>query len=121
LPLRPERDAQGEVKVYSIRYRSFAPTRGLHPLLPAQAPLGLTLRAPGCSEGWQVQWHEWQPQGESYPGLPADLQDARQRRNERLTCEAITLTTPAVKAPERGAEVQGLCLGDYCLDLRFSL
>jgi len=121
LPLRPERDAQGEVKVYSIRYRSFAPTRGLHPLLPAQAPLGLTLRAPGCSEGWRVQWHEWQPQGESYPGLPADLQDARQRRNERLTCEAITLTTPAVKAPERGAEVQGLCLGDYCLDLRFSL
>jgi hypothetical protein len=41
LPLRRERDGRGELGVFGLRYRSFVPGWGLHPALPAQAPLRL--------------------------------------------------------------------------------
>ena len=43
LPLRPERDSRGDLKVFGVRYASFAPRSGLHPVLGSQAPLAAAL------------------------------------------------------------------------------
>jgi uncharacterized protein (DUF2126 family) len=113
LPLRRERDGRGELAVFGLRYRSFVPGWGLHPALPAQAPLRLRLRHPDFAADHLVTLHEWRPDGEGYAGLPADLAAAAARRAERVTLEVLP-RDPAT--PERPAPVAGL--GPYCLDLR---
>ena len=113
LPLRREGDGLGELGVFGLRYRSFVPGWGLHPALPAQAPLRLRLRHPEQATDHLVTLHEWRPDGAGYAGLPADLAAAAARRAERVTLEALP-RDPAV--PVRPAPVRGL--GPFCLDLR---
>jgi uncharacterized protein (DUF2126 family) len=128
LPLRRERDADGELRVYGIRYRSFAPAWGLHPALPAQAPVTLRLRHPALAEERVVTLHEWRPDGEAYPGLPADLDDAARRRAQRVTvCSAPPMPEAFGaggdgRAPRAGSggDRWALGLGPYCADLRYA-
>jgi uncharacterized protein (DUF2126 family) len=85
LPMAEDADAQGPVRVFGLRYRSFVPRPGLHPNLPAQTPLRLLLRHADRDDDLCVTLHEWQPDGEAYPGLPDDLEQADRRRAERIT------------------------------------
>jgi len=119
LPLRLENDRQGALKVFGLRYRSFAPAKGLHPTLPCQAPLTLTLRHPSLATQYTVQLHEWQPQGECYDGLPQDLSQAEARRKERLTiAESEASCIPGKPLAQTASGTPGLRA--YSLDLRYT-
>jgi uncharacterized protein (DUF2126 family) len=116
LPWREERDERGELRVYGLRYRSFAPAWGLHPSLGPQAPLQLLLCHP-ARPAQVVTLHEWRPDNEAYPGLPVDLDEAGRRRAERVTvCEAPPSEAPA--GPAAG-DVAPPGVGAYCVDLRY--
>jgi uncharacterized protein (DUF2126 family) len=112
LPMRPEQDELGALKVYGLRYRSFVPTWGLHPALGAQTPVSLLLRHPAQDIDHGVTLHEWPPAGEAYDGLPQDLAEARRRRAERAVVQVVPRTAAAA-TPARAA-----LAGPYCLDLR---
>lgn len=113
LPMRPERDAQGEVRVFGLRYRAFVPRWGLHPALESQAPLRLRLRHPEQPTDTCITLHEWRPDGQAYTGLPEDLAQAAARRAERISVE------PAPQDSDWTARVApSLGLGPYHLDLR---
>ena len=113
VPLRDEQDERGALRVMGLRYRSFVPWTGLHPGIGAQAPVELTLLPPAGSNALRITLHEWQPQGAPYQGLPATLDEAGKRRNERFVVEEL-LFDPAdeILVPPSHA------LSDYCLDLR---
>ena len=113
LPMRHETDARGEVQVFGVRYRSFVPSWGLHPALPAQAPVHLLLRHPGHAVDHRVSLHEWRPDGGAYTGLPEGLAEASERRTERVALEVVP--RDATGAPRAAP---GHALGAYCLDLR---
>lgn len=114
LPWRLEDDPQGLAKVFGLRYRSFVPWQGLHPALPAQGPLSLTLWHPAHADALHATLHDWRPSGGGYDGLPADLAEAAARRAERCVVEPAsppapeTLHTPPPEA-----------LTPYALDLRW--
>lgn len=120
LPMRTECDRRGELKVYGLRYRRFAPAQGLHPSLGPQAPLSFLVRYPGQQVDYRISLHEWEPYGAAYPGLPEDLADAEFRRRQRVTVEKIgkeDVVDPVAasrSAPHRG-------VGEYCVDLRFAI
>lgn len=120
LPLRHERDSRSALKVFGIRYASFVPSSGLHPTLTAQTPLTLVLRHADQSTGYTIALHEWQPDGQAYPGLPADLTDARERRATRI---AVAAEDRAPMSPEQASsnETHLPCpgLSDYSLDRRY--
>ncbi|HSQ70823.1 MAG TPA: transglutaminase family protein, partial [Rubrivivax sp.] len=113
LPLRREHDALGEVAVFGLRYRSFVPMRGLHPMLGAQVPVQLLLHHPSLLTDHCVSLHEWQPAGEAYDGLPQDLAEASRRRAERLTVVNVARELRPTAPPQ---PTQGL--SPYALDLR---
>ncbi len=113
LPMRHERDGQGALQVFGLRYRSFIPTWGLHPTLGVQAPVRLVLRHPDHPEDYLVTLHEWHPDGVAYPGLPLDLAAASQRRAERVTLEVVPRDSTCA---QRSAPAHGL--SPFCLDLR---
>ena len=110
LPWRDEEDAYGPLKVFSIRYRSFTPSTGLHPTLHDQSPVTIHLQHPGLADVRALTLHEWRPGNLPYDGLPTDLADAAQRRAERL----VMSTVP----PEAPPSAASAGLGEYCLDLR---
>ncbi len=114
LPLRAECDHRGERRVGGLRYRSFVPTWSLHPALAAQTPVRLLLRHAQSGSSQVVTLHEWRADGGAYDGLPRGLDDARQRRCERVTVR------PAGAADELAAETTASrhALGGYHLDLR---
>lgn len=113
LPMRWERDGRGPLKVFGLRYRSFVPGWGLHPSLGVQTPIQLLLRHPDLSVDHRVTLHEWRPDGGGYEGLPKDLEEARGRREERVTLEVL----PRPPAPDsRSGPIPGL--DPFCLDLR---
>ncbi|MBK6470991.1 MAG: transglutaminase family protein [Betaproteobacteria bacterium] len=114
LPMRRERDADGELQVFGLRYRRFVPERGLHPRLPAQDPVRLTLRHPAQVGEYRVALYEWHPAGSAYAGLPADLDEAGKRRAERLTVEHDDGASPPAQRPGRPRS-----LSAYSLDLRW--
>jgi uncharacterized protein (DUF2126 family) len=120
LPLRPERDSRGDLMVFGVRYASFAPRSGLHPVLGSQAPLTLTLGHADHDVHYDVTLHEWRPDGEAYPGLPADLIEAGERRSARMTVVAQdrpVQTPPDVSVTEASPTSQGLTA--YSLDRRY--
>ncbi len=112
--MRTERDAQGELSVYGLRYRCFAPHLGLHPTLGSQAPLRLRLRHPQQAHDHAITLHEWRPDGAAYEGLPEDLEAARQRRAERVSVEAVA--RDAAAAADGSSPLQP---GAYAVDLRW--
>jgi uncharacterized protein (DUF2126 family) len=114
LPLRMEQDARGPAKVFGLRYRSFVPWQGLHPALPAQGPMHLSLWHPDRHEALHLSLHDWRPDGGAYPGLPGDLAEAAARRAERCVVElgaAPAVETLRPPPPE--------ALTPYTLDLRW--
>jgi uncharacterized protein (DUF2126 family) len=120
LPLRHELDDRGALQVFGVRYNSFIPRSGLHPTLEIQAPLTLKLRHQTHSTEYVVKLHEWQPEGEAYPGLPTDLTDARARRAARVTVQA---QERPVQDHSSQSSLQAippvLGLSAYSLDLRY--
>ena len=113
VPLRDEQDERGALCVMGLRYRSFVPWTGLHPGIGAQGPVVLTLVPPAGRNGLRITLHEWQPQGAPYQGLPATLEEAGKRRNERFVVEELLLDPAAEILPPPSE-----ALSDYCLDLR---
>lgn len=87
LPMRLEHDARGPAKVFGLRYRTFVQWQGLHPALPAQGPLRLTLWHPALPDALYLSLHDWRPDGGAYDGLPVDLADAAARRAARCVAE----------------------------------
>lgn len=112
LPLNDESDAAGPVRLIGLRYRSFVPWRGLHPTLPAQAPISLTVAHP-VHGAWCLKVHEWRPDGDAYAGLPTDHVEARARRDARCVLEHLEDPPPESLPPPPAA------LGDHVVDLRW--
>jgi len=116
LPLRTERDENGNLRILGLRYRAFVPWTGLHPGIGAQVPVVLTLLPPGGERGLRVTLHDWQPEAKPYDGLPDTIEEARRRTRERFVVEPLTRDQlPAALDPPAQA------LSDYCLDLRRTL
>ena len=111
LRLRPDRDAEGPLRLLGIRYRRFQPQRGLHPGIPAQTPLQLVLSHPDLPQALLVSAHEWRPDQQPYSGLPADRLEAQCRRRERFVYRFID-TPPPVRDASPSA------YGPYSFDLR---
>jgi len=113
IPLRREHDLSGAVRLAGLRYRDFAPWRGLHPGLPAQGPVNLALTHPALEEALTLSLHNWSPDGTPYDGLPENLDDATRRRTDRLVLQRVPRAAlPPVNAPPRTA------LSEYSIDLR---
>lgn len=112
-PLRRERDPAGPVLLFAVRYRSFMPSRGLHPTLAPEGPITIQLDRPDLGQAWKLTLHQWKPGGGAYPGLPSDWVESAARRQERL----------AIEVSERGSTVSPRrppsdAVTPYCLDLR---
>lgn len=119
LPWRSEHDEHGELRVYALRYRSFAPFAGLHPSLGAQTPIKLALRHPTRGLERTIVLHEWKPGNEPYPGLPDDLADAAARRSERIeVLEGMPDQSTMADDESRQRQI-ARGLGEYCFDLRY--
>lgn len=120
LPWRSEHDEHGELRVYALRYRSFAPFAGLHPSLGAQTPVTLALRHPARGLQRTIVLHEWRPGNKPYPGLPDDLDDAAARRSERVEVLEGLPDQPLPPADDASLQRQiARGLGEYCFDLRY--
>jgi uncharacterized protein (DUF2126 family) len=114
LPLRTESDGSGPVRIFGVRYRSFVPTRGLHPTLGAQGPVRLLLQNPLECEALEIALYEWRPDGAAYDGLPVDLAQAAARRAARCVARRL----PAHEVPPRREAPRG-AMTAYSLDLRY--
>lgn len=113
VPLATEGDGAGELRLTGLRYRDFAPWRGLHPTVKPHGPLTLTLVHPQVDKALLVTLFNWHPEGRAYEGLPADLHQAAARRAERLVTRGVPRTQlpPATIPPSR-------VLSGYTFDLR---
>jgi uncharacterized protein (DUF2126 family) len=112
LALREERGAHGTSCVLGLRYRAFVPWTGLHPSLPAEGLIVLTIAHPSAG-ALRLTLHPWQPEGGAYPGLPTSLEDARERRLARAVVERVEADDlPSAR------EVPVTALTPYNLDLR---
>lgn len=111
--LRQEWDGAGKVRLIGLRYRDFMPARGLHPGIPAQGPLVLTLDHPTMDTALRLTLHNWRPGGLAYDGLPDSLATAAARRAERCVIEHVRSAriTPPASPPD--AAIDG-----YTFDLR---
>jgi uncharacterized protein (DUF2126 family) len=110
--MRSEPCDHGAARVFGVRYRSFLPWIGLHPTIPAETCITLTLQHPS-GEAQQTVLHPWHPSGAPYEGLPRDLHEASLRRIER----AVTVPVAAASLPEP-REPWNPALTPHCLDLR---
>jgi len=113
LPLRSEKGPWGGARLIGVRYRDFVPWNGLHPELSAQGVLRFALSHPALEQAMVVSLYNWKPDATSYPGLPADLAEARHRREERLVVEHVPRDSllPLTLPPESA-------LSEYSVDLR---
>ncbi|MBE2212729.1 MAG: transglutaminase family protein [Opitutaceae bacterium] len=106
---------EGEVCAAGVRFRAFTLPTSFHPHIPAHAPLsiewadavtGVVLAA--------ARWHSWHPDGEAYPGLPADEAEAAARMVARWVRDDAT------RGARRAIPVAdpGQAAHEYTLDLR---
>lgn len=111
LPLRVMAE-DASVRLLGVRYRSFVPWTGLHPGMPAESNIVLAVRRPeGAAQ--RVTLHPWRTDGEAYPGLPSSLEEAAQRRADRVVTESIDAHSwGKPRLPPAQA------VSPYCLDLR---
>ena len=100
VPLREVEDESGPARLLGIRYRSFVPSPGLHPELPARKNLRFVLHGP--ERAHRITLCDWKPDGKAYEGLPVDLEDARERRLERFQVE-LCEDPPVPVAPRPAA------------------
>lgn len=112
VPLRAEDARAVPTRVLGLRYRRFAPWRGLHPTLAPRGPIPLLLWRPGLDRALRIELHEWRPDNEAYDGLPLDLDEARTRREQRLVVTPATPPEHPPPHPPSGATTA------HCLDLR---
>jgi len=115
IPVRFEQDSHGPLMIFALRYRSFMPCQGLHPTLGVQVPVEVTLQRASTGETYRMILHEWKPEGGGYDGLPADWEESRRRRYERLVVKQA--------GSQSNAELQlkeppPVATSPYCLDLR---
>jgi len=111
LPMRAERDERGPASLFAIRFRRFVAQVGMHPGLPAQGPIELLLwHDDDQARAYRITVHEWRPDGEAYEGLPANLDAAARRRQQRIVC------TEVAREPTRAAPAEALSA--CTLDLR---
>ena len=82
LRLRPDVDRQGPLRILGVRFRRFVPERGLHPGIGAHDPVEIIVSNPRIPRALMLRLHEWRPDRQPYPGLPADRMEARCRRGE---------------------------------------
>jgi hypothetical protein len=89
-------------------------------VLGSQAPLTLTLGHADHDVQYDITLHEWRPDGEAYPGLPADLHEASERRSARMTVVARDLPAQA-PSDDSGTEASPASPGltAYSLDRRY--
>jgi len=114
LPLHTETDARGVARVFAVRYRSFRPRQGLHPLLGEQSPLTLSLSHPKLDQALELNLYDWKPSGGGYDALPSDIAEARSRRVARCVTRRlprVELGAPKAIAPR--------ALSAHALDLRY--
>jgi len=113
IPLHLEQGEHAPVKITGIRYRNFQPMIGLHPAIGARDFITLVIANPGLNEALEVTYFEWQPQGLAYPGLPQDMVEAKQRRDERFITKVISFNSLGRFKTPSGSSVT-----DFCIDLR---
>lgn len=115
VPLRAVNEEDGEkpARLCGVRYRAFAPWRGLHPTLGAQTPVAFTLSNGASGRAYRITLHEWKPAGGGYAGLPADWPESTRRRQERLVLEKLPAEECVAVDPPEGA-----CT-EWCIDLRW--
>ena len=113
VPLQLVQVQQETVKVTGVRYRYFHPMIGLHPGITARNRIRFIVTHRGLDEALEITYHEWQPQGQAYTGLPQDLAEAANRRSERFITRVIAIKDcPEVQTPPAAA------VSEYCFDLR---
>jgi uncharacterized protein (DUF2126 family) len=84
IPLHP---AAAGRHLAAVRHRAFLPRPGFHPSLPAADPLVISWERGG--RALSIALHGWMPAGGGYPGLPADADEARRRRRQRVSVTAL--------------------------------
>jgi hypothetical protein len=90
------------------------------PCWAARPRLTLTLGHAEHGVEYDITLHEWRPDGEAYPGLPADLIEAGERRAARMTVvarERAELAPPGKSVAEANPAPPGLTA--YSLDRRY--
>jgi uncharacterized protein (DUF2126 family) len=112
-PLQTAGDGEQAVRLVGIRYRDFAPWRGLHPAIAPLGPVVIELSHPDLSQAVRVTLHNWHPHGAAYDGLPGSLEIADARRRERLVVEMFDAAQQSAALPRPADAVTG-----YTLDLR---
>ena len=113
VPMHQVAEDKEKIKIVGLRYRDYKPFRGLHPSVKPIGPLSLYLYHKDHDAAYKVSIYNWRFDGTAYDGLPKDLMDARQRRNERFIIENITKQDiPSAKTPP------DIALTAFTLDLR---
>ena len=92
IPLEPVKEEESKIYIRGLRYRDFVPWRGLHPAIAPMGPLEFVLSNRHKGDAIAVSHHGWRPHGQAYDGLPRDLNDAAERRQERLQIRTIAQT-----------------------------
>ena len=89
IPLNNAEDASGVTRLIGLRYRDFAPWRGLHPTIKPLDTVILSLSHPNNDDAIEVSLHSWRTDGLPYDGLPENLDEAARRRHERLLVKTV--------------------------------
>jgi len=113
VPLRAAGNGEQALRLVGIRYRDFAPWRGLHPAIAPLGPVVIELSHPDVAQAVRVTLHNWHPHGTAYDGLPGSLDVAEARRRERLVVETFDAAELSAALPLPADAVSG-----YTLDLR---
>ena len=113
VPLQSVEEEGQTVRLIGIRYRDFAPWRGLHPAIGPLGAVVIELSHPDISPVLRATLHNWHPHGMAYDGLPRSLEVADARRRERLVAEVLDAAEPTAALPPPVDAING-----YTLDLR---
>jgi len=113
VPLQSADEAGQAVRLIGIRYRDFAPWRGLHPAIGPLGPVIIELSHPDIAPVLRATLHNWHPHGMAYDGLPGSLEIADARRRERLVVETLNAAEP-----QSALELPAGAIDGCTLDLR---